>query len=65
VGTAGGFQANEAGGQSGDKGQDLRPDEALFEHHLTVGVHAVEVKDVLGRVDSQGSNVLHGGPSYD
>jgi hypothetical protein len=65
VGTPGGFQANEAWGQAGAKGQDLRPDEPLFEHHFAMGVYAMEVKNVLGRVDTQRSNLLHSGPSYD
>jgi hypothetical protein len=53
------------GANPADKGQDLRPGEALFEHHLAMGVHAMKVKAVLGRVETQRSNLLHGGPSYD
>jgi hypothetical protein len=53
------------GANPADKGQDLRPGEALFEDHLAVGVHSMKVNNVLGRVDTQRSNLLHGGPSYD
>jgi hypothetical protein len=52
------------GANPGDKGQDLRPGEALFEDHLAVGVHSMKVNNVLGRVETQRSNLLHGGPSY-
>jgi hypothetical protein len=65
VGTAGGFQADEAWGQSGEKGQDLVPREPFFENDLAVDVHTVELKKVFGRINTQRSNLLHGGPSYD
>jgi hypothetical protein len=65
MGATRGLQANEAGGQPSEKGQHLVPHEPLFEDDFAVHVHAVELKEVLGRIDTQRSNLLHGGPSYD
>jgi hypothetical protein len=65
MGTARSFQANEARGQPGDERQHFLPHKALFEHALALDIHAVELKKVLGRVDTQCSNLLPGGPSYD
>jgi uncharacterized glyoxalase superfamily metalloenzyme YdcJ len=64
MGAAGGFQSNKAGGQAGDKRQDLVPHESLFEDDLAVRIHTVELHEVLGRIDTQRSNLWHGGPSY-
>jgi hypothetical protein len=65
VGTAWGFSANEAGRQPSEKGQDRVPHAPLCEDDRAVDVHAVELKEMLGRVDTQRRNLLHGGLSYD
>src|SRR5262249_14831558 len=65
MGAAKGFQPNQAGGQSGDKRQDLVPHESLFEDDLAVRVHAVELKEILGPMDPRRRTLWIGGPPYD
>ena len=61
VGARAGFHADEARRQRGDEFEQLGARHArAHQHALACGIHAVNSKDVLGEIDSDGDNGRHG-----
>ena len=60
---AGGFHANEAGWQLGDKGQHLLSGELLLHDDVPMRIDAMDTDHILCQIDPDCYNLYYNGPS--